>query len=118
MPRNMSFKLTVEQIKNKTKTVTRRQGWYFLKPGDVVQPVEKSQGLKKGEKVKKIGGLIRIVSTRPEIICAIEAEDCIKEGFPDYRPRQFISMYCAANNVNPLDDCNRIEFEYVEDIYG
>jgi len=27
MPRNMSFMLTTEQIKNRTKTVTRRLGW-------------------------------------------------------------------------------------------
>jgi hypothetical protein len=30
----MSFMLTIDQVKNKTKTVTRRTGWTFLKPGD------------------------------------------------------------------------------------
>jgi len=28
--------LTTAQIKNRTKTVTRRTGWAFLKPGDIV----------------------------------------------------------------------------------
>jgi len=49
--RNMSFFLTTDQIRNKTKTVTRRDGWLFLKPGDIVQACVKCQGLKKGEKI-------------------------------------------------------------------
>ena len=56
--RNMSFMLTTEQIKNRTKTVTRRLGWRNAKPGDVVQPIVKGQGLQKGETVQKIGGPI------------------------------------------------------------
>ena len=42
--------LTKEQILARTKTVTRRLGWWFLKPGDVVWACEKCMGLKKGEK--------------------------------------------------------------------
>ena len=45
MPRNMSFMLTTEQVRNKTKTVTRRLGWWFLKPGEIVNAVEKGMGL-------------------------------------------------------------------------
>ncbi len=52
----MSFRLTAEQMRARTKTVTRRLGWSSLKPGDIVQPVEKAQGLRKGEKVVKSGG--------------------------------------------------------------
>ena len=48
MARNMSFALTTEQFKARTKTVTRRFGWWFLKPGDVVRGVEKAMGLKPG----------------------------------------------------------------------
>ena len=40
--RHMSFALTTKQIKSRTKTVTRRLGWTFLKPGDLIQPVEVS----------------------------------------------------------------------------
>ena len=50
MPRNMSFAMTTEQVRNQTKTVTRRQGWRFLNAGDILQPVVKGMGLKKGEK--------------------------------------------------------------------
>ena len=52
MPRNMSFMITTEQIKNRTKTVTRRLGWNFLKPGEVVNACEKCRGLKAGQKVQ------------------------------------------------------------------
>jgi len=46
--------LTTSQIKNKPKTVTRRLGWWYLQPGNIINAVEKGMGLKKGEKVKKI----------------------------------------------------------------
>lgn len=48
MPRNMSFTLTIEQMRARTKTVTRRKGWAFLKPGDLVWAVVKGMGLKPG----------------------------------------------------------------------
>lgn len=38
--RNMSFALTTPQILNRSKTVTRRAGWSFLKPGDIVCAVQ------------------------------------------------------------------------------
>ena len=37
MPRNMSFSMTTGPFRARTKTVTRRFGWWFLKPGDVVK---------------------------------------------------------------------------------
>jgi hypothetical protein len=48
IPHNMSFSLTTQQARDKTKDVTRRLGWWFLEPGDIVQQVEKARGLKKG----------------------------------------------------------------------
>ena len=71
MPRHMSFSMTTAQFRARTKTVTRRFGWWFLKPGDLVMGVEKSQGLKKGEKVVRLG-LIRIVSVRTEPLKVLE----------------------------------------------
>ncbi|MAO42136.1 MULTISPECIES: hypothetical protein [Leeuwenhoekiella] len=113
--RRMSFALTKEQVKNQSKNVTRRQGWANLKPGDLVQPVEKCMGLKKGEKQKLIGGPIRILSNRPEPVDAIRISknECVREGFPDWTAREFIALYCATNKIKPGDTCNRIHFEYV-----
>lgn len=105
--------MTTQQISDKSKTVTRRFGWWFLKPGDVVQPVEKAMGLKKGEQVKKIGGLIRILSTRKEPLFTVTQDDCVKEGFPDLEPYQFVEMLCRHYKCRPLKMVNRIEFEYI-----
>lgn len=113
--RNMSFMLTIEQIKNQTKTVTRRNGWDFLKVGDYLRPVEKCQGLKKDEKIKAINSpaIIKVIDIRKEPLNAITKEDCIKEGFPEMTPEQFVAFY-AKHNKCPIDfEVTRIEFGYV-----
>jgi len=115
MPRNMSFALTTEQFKNRTKTVTRRLGWWFLKPGDVICGVEKCRGLKKGEKIKRLG-LIEIVSVRKEQLCEITKEDCLAEGFPNLSVNEFGYMFCKEMNVKPDVWVNRIEFKHVGDL--
>jgi hypothetical protein len=115
MPRNMSFALTTEQIKNRTKTVTRRFGWWFLKQHDPLNAVEKAMGLKKGEQLIHLAK-IRIVSARGEPLSAITQDDCIKEGFPDLTPDDFIEMILKHYKIRYRNAfCNRIEFEYIED---
>lgn len=112
MPRNMSFAMTTDQIREQSKTVTRRFGWWFLKSGDVVCGVEKAMGLKKGEKVKRLA-MIRIVSTRAEPLSSITKDDCIKEGFPDMEPTDFMAMICQHYGCTCFETINRIEFEYL-----
>ncbi|MEJ1422231.1 MAG: ASCH domain-containing protein [Candidatus Sedimenticola sp. (ex Thyasira tokunagai)] len=104
--------MTTDQVKAQTKDVTRRFGWWFLKPGDVVRGVEKAMGLKKGEKLKQLA-MVRIVSTRPEPLNAITQEDVIREGFPDWTPSQFIQMLVDHYKIDPAKTVNRIEFEYL-----
>lgn len=60
MPRNISFALTTEQIRNRTKTVTRRLGWKNLKVGQVLNACVKCMGLKPGEQIQRLGQ-IRVV---------------------------------------------------------
>ena len=110
--RNISFSMTTDQILNQFKTVTRRLGWKFLKVGDVLQPIEKGQGLKKGEKVKRIGPPIRVVDVRREALMAISYQDILREGFTFDR-LAFIEMFCKANKCNPHTIITRIEFEYL-----
>ncbi|MFQ3244980.1 MAG: hypothetical protein ACI9SP_001618 [Arenicella sp.] len=114
MARNMSFAMTIDQVLQQTKTVTRRQGWRYLLPSGLMQPVEKGMGLKKSEKVKAIGGLIRITRVSREPVDRITHGDCVREGFPELSPRGFIEMYCDANKCKPSDFCTRIEFEYCD----
>jgi len=113
MPRNMSFMLTKNQIRNKTKTVTRRNGWWFLKSGDILNACEKCQGLKKGEKIKKMCQ-IRVRSTRPERLFRITQDECIKEGLPELTPVEFVKFFWLSHKgVTPASKVNRIEFEYI-----
>jgi hypothetical protein len=113
--RNISFALTTDQIRKRTKTVTRRIGWTFLKPGTLLQPVEKCQGLKKGEHVEKIGSAIRAVNVRRERLADITLDDVRKEGFPEMSRGRFIAMFCNHNGCRSGDTVTRIEFEYLED---
>lgn len=110
--RNMSFAMTTTQIRNRTKTVTRRFGWWFLKPGDRVQAVAKCQGLKKGEKVERLA-VLKIVSVHKEQLRDIYWQDCVAEGFPELKPIQYIDMMAQKFNTRLTDDVNRIEFKYV-----
>ena len=112
MPRNISFFHTGPQIEAQTKTVTRRPGWLFLKPGDILNACEKCQGLRKGEKIKRFGQ-IRVISVRREPLFVITAEDCAAEGFPDMTTIAFISFFCGAMGCKPTTVVTRIEFEYI-----
>lgn len=113
MPRNMSFALTEQQIVEGTKTVTRRFGWKFLKPGERLYAVHKCMGLKKGEKVRKLRD-IRVLSVRREPLNSITPEDCVAEGFPGLSPDEFVAMLLAeSKDKKPTDLVTRIEFEYL-----
>jgi len=52
--RNMSFMLTTGALLEGRKMVTRRLGWWFLKPGDRLCAVERCMGLKAGERVRRL----------------------------------------------------------------
>lgn len=117
--RNMSFALTTPQVRARSKTVTRRIGWTFLKVGERLQPVEKCMGFKPGEKVKKIGGPVRVVSIRREPLSDLEAygrEELAREGFPKMSALEFMTMFRQANKgCNGGTVITRIEFEYVDE---
>ncbi len=129
MPRNMSFALTTDQIRNQSKTVTRRLGWKFLKAGDIVNACVKCMGLKPGEKIQRLGQ-IRIKDVRREPLEHMEtiAEfshlprsgikdyghiEAAKEGFPSMTGSEFVKMFCEHMDCIPSDEVTRIEFEYV-----
>lgn len=114
MPRNISFALTTQAFIERRKSVTRRFAWWDLEAGAELMVCKKVMGLKKGEKIERLGR-IRVISVRTEPLCEITKSDCIKEGFPDLTPAQFIDMICKHNHgrVQPHTLCNRIEFEYL-----
>lgn len=117
--RNMSFALTTDQVRAQTKDVTRRMGWLFLKPGDLIQPVVKGMGLKPGEKIERIGPPVRVLSTKREPLDAIARypnegfTETRREGFPNMTPAAFIEMFCPAHKgCQPRTVITRIEFSY------
>lgn len=119
--RNMSFAMTTDQIQDGTKTVTRRLGWLHLKPGDMLRPVRKCMGLKPGEKIEALREPVRVVSPSREPLRRMTDDveygraECIREGFPDLTPAQFVEMFCASHKpCTPETIVTRIEFEYPE----
>lgn len=123
--RNMSFAMTTQQFMDGTKDVTRRFGWWFLKPGDKLQAVAKGMGLKKGEKIKRLG-VIEIVSVRGEPLQ--EMLDNLDYGFEEVRregypfgtewPSIFVETLCRHYRVTPDKICNRIEFKKIDAWFG
>jgi hypothetical protein len=123
MPRNISFALTTEQVRNRTKTVTRRIGWKSLKAGDVLNACVKCQGLKRGEKPQRICQ-IRVVSVVQEPLwelvrnAAYGKSEAAKEGFPHMDGAEFVAMFCE--HMRPPDGVvtrvTRIEFEYIDEV--
>jgi len=114
MPRNISFAMTTDQIIDRSKDVTRRFGWWFLKPGDKLCGVKKAMGLKKGEKIERLC-MIEVVSVRKEPLNAITQEDVIREGFSDWTPQDFIDFLVKHYKCDPAKPVNRIEFKYLEE---
>lgn len=102
--RNMSFALTKDQVCDRSKHVTRRLGWHHAEPGEIVQAVERAQGLRKGQKVVPVAR-IRIVGVRRERLRrmtddpAYGASECVLEGFPKLTPAGFVQMFCATHRV-------------------
>ena len=119
MPRNMSFALTTAQFKARTKTVTRRMGWLHAKAGDIICGVEKSQGLKPGEKIERLG-MIRLTDVRREPLnemCADLAygdDEVKREGFPHMDPTQFVLFFCDTHDCKPDATVTRIAYEYLD----
>ena len=116
----MIFSDTASHVRERMTTVTRRVGWRFLKPNDLVQAVEKTRGVKKGAPISALA-ILRIRDVRVEplsrlVTDARYAEDELpREGFPCWSRDDFIVKFLRMHRLNTVDiDVTRIEFEYVE----
>jgi hypothetical protein len=117
MPRLMSVSLTLEQVRARRKTVTRRDGWEHLKPGDRLCLVKKAMGLKKGEHVERVAD-VEVVSVRRERLDAITPADVAAEGFA-LTPSEFVEFFCASHKgCQPDSIVTRIEWRYLEEASG
>lgn len=110
VPRNISFALTTAQFLDGSKDVTRRLGWEFLEPGDVLCAVKKCMGLRKGEKLQRLGYLV-VTGVRREPLNKISMLDVVREGFPGWGRRRFIEFFCEGHKgCRPDTVITRIEF--------
>lgn len=122
MPRLMSVAFTEAAVRERRKTVTRRKGWQFLKPGDRLTLCRKVMGRKKGEPLERIVD-VEVVSVRREPLCAIAgdasdlgAAELAREGFTDIDHIEFWLRYFAPQGIGLMDDVTRIEWRYLDEV--
>jgi len=110
--------MTQDQFLDRSKDVTRRLGFKNLKRGESLMGCEKCQGLRKGDKISKLGAIV-VVSVTFEplqrmidepLYGRVEAE---REGFPELTGGQFVEMFCSKMNCEPSTVVTRIEFKHV-----
>jgi hypothetical protein len=112
MSRLMSVALTEQAVVERRKTVTRRLGWTFAKPGDRITLCRKVMGRRKGEPLVRLAE-VEIVSVRREPLYAITDEDVAREGFPDKTAMWFVQFFIDHMRVYPYTEVTRIEWEYL-----
>jgi len=129
MSRRMSCSLTIDAVRDRSKTVTRRHvnTWKTLKEGDRLTLIEKGMGLPKGSS-QVVLAEVEIVDVRIEPIgwvhhwtggdCSLEV---VREGFKGMSADEFIRMWLAAHGY-PRSlavvaagsiPCRRIEWQYL-----
>jgi hypothetical protein len=115
----MSCSLTVEAVRERRKTVTRRaaDSWTELQPGDRLTLVEKAMGLPKGAHHVVLAE-VEIVSVRVEPVTKITRRDVRLEGFPGMSRAEFVDMWLAAQPrprpVGRAIACRRIQWRYLD----
>lgn len=118
--RRMSFSHAASEVRARMKTVTRRPGWRFLKPDDLIQAVDKARGSRSGEAARVLA-ILRVRDVRIEPLARLienarYAEDELpQEGYPCWSRDDFITRFLRRHRLTTADiDVTRIEFEYVE----
>jgi len=130
----MSVAYTEQAVRDRTKTVTRRKGWWvdkngrhLVKSGDRLTLVRKAMGLKAGEKVVRVAE-VEVVSVRREPLCSVAGpytiddhcrvvwHELIAEGFPDMSPDEFMRRFFKPQGIGVMDDVTRIEWRYLDGV--
>lgn len=148
MPRLMSVSLTEQAVVERRKTVTRRTGWKFLKPGDRLTLCRKVMGRGKCRECKGSGrchyplatpagwwGCIACGGTGTEpLVRLAEVEvvdvavqqlrvrntpdEAAREGFPDLTWSEFVNFFCEHLGGTPDQVVTRIEWRYLDQDEG
>src|SRR5256885_12812561 len=108
----MSVALTEQAVRERRKTVTRRLGWKFLKPGDRLTLCRKVMGRRAGEPLVRVCD-VQIVGVRREPLDAIGPDDVAAEGFTDLSPEQFVAFLCEHMRCSPSAEGTRVAWPYL-----
>lgn len=128
MSRLMSVAFTEQAVIERRKTVTRRKGWQFIKPGDRITLCRKVMGRKKGEPLVRLAE-VEVVDVRRETLDLLASPDygdraaeayawdeVAREGFPHMGPALFVHrFFVKAQRMEPDDEVTRIEWRYLDD---
>lgn len=79
--RLMSVSHTEQAVVERRKTVTRRLGWTFLKPGDRLTLCRKVMGRRPGEPLVRLAE-VEVVGVRRERLSSMDRHDVALEGVP------------------------------------
>lgn len=117
MARNMAFSMTWPQLLLQEKDTTRRIGWTSMKYDELIQPVFKGMGLKKGSHVLRAPFHIRCFPTQEPLRKMTDdpeygQRECAREGFPGLPPETFVTWFCEGHHCTPDETITRIEFTY------
>lgn len=129
MPRLMSVAFTEQQVRDRTKTVTRRKNWWedkngrrLVLPGDRLSLVRKAMGRKPGEPIVTVAE-VEVVSVEREELSVLTMSpaygdaEMAREGFPGLDPVVFIQRYFVdAQGMDPLATVTRIEWRYLDGV--
>jgi hypothetical protein len=117
----MSCSLTIDAVRARTKTVTRRHvdTWRKLQPGDHLTLIEKGMGLPKGAR-QVVLDVVELVDVRVESLSAVTDDEVLREGFGEHRytVRDFQVLWLGSHGYHAATDptgvlVRRIEWRYL-----
>lgn len=128
MSRLMAVAMTEAAVVAREKTVTRRLGWRFLKPGDRLTLVRKSMGRKPGEPLVRLAD-VEVVSVRREPLLYIADEDIARECVPEdllatipddpdvgSPALRWATWFASKMGCHLMTEVTRIEWRYLENV--
>jgi hypothetical protein len=97
------------------KDVTRRLSWKWAKVGMFLLAVEKTMGLRPGQRVE-IFGVIEILEVCREPLYYVTHDPlgAAREGFPEMLELQFVDLFCMHMGGTADDDVTRVVFRHVD----
>lgn len=130
MSRRMSVSMTLDAVRNRTKTVTRRHvdTWRHLAAGDRLTLVEKGMGLPKGARQVAVAE-VEVIDVRVEPLGLVDEAEVAAEGFAGGDPGLWRCWWASSHGYGipaGMDDpaevlgwvddieCRRIEWRYLD----